>query len=748
MGLHVRKNSVPKYALRRRPLRKTLACICMALALTVLCTSQRAGAAPRSKADKHDKAAEPPPVPGEVVVDLDGTADQVRSGAAGRLLIFHVKGSDKLTVVDAVAGKIVKQVPAPGDFHYAADADKLLLVLNNQRAVQRWDLKTMEREKTVLLPDDRPIRLVAMGSAGYGPLAVWPVGKVEFWDVATLKPLAVSGKVEDQGQGNLWPSADGLTFASWGWSTVPYDIMQLSHVTASSADCDIIHTPDGEDYNESWAMPSADGSMLIRHGARPYNLLTPQVSPIEPGPLKGATLLPTEDPRFLLALRRIDPYKSEGNTCAIVAAVDLRVLYTIRDVEPVTGGMIGSQAGRFGPEPRVHYFPREKLLVTIPESDDKVVVRPFDLKQSLEATGADYLFVISKPHTRLRPGEAFNYQVETLSRAGGIKYKLEEAPDGMKVSDSGLITWKAAAAGKADVILDVTDASGQEVQHTIVLYVMKPPEEAAVAAPNKGGAAARLKGVWTATPVFDPEKVRKLVGKDLPADQVDAAVADFKKKMAGFKIVYAFNEDGTAVGRFGTDADSHGGRATWKVLKEIGDTARIGITPEGGKPEEMDLTFAGPDQFAMDLPGPDLPVRTPVYFDRSDGPAPAVGSKPGAAPRSDAGPAAAPRAAPANAAFHLMPDLSADDRRSADAVTRPIWANGHSTLKFEQVVPRPGSEGVSFTVHQTYHFPAGANGKTDDSTFPAELHNGLMLYSTLQRTYDSARSPGNADVKP
>lgn len=425
------------------------------------------------------RGAHGPAGAGPRVIELGGEADQVRSGGAGRYFVSHLKDAEKLAVVDVVAGKRLGEVPARGSFLFAANRDKLIVVLNDQRVVQRWDLQTLRREKTVLLPDDRPVRWVAMGSAGAGPLALWSSGKVQFWDVASLKPLAVRGEVVDQEANvKLWPSADGLTFCGYGWSTVPYAVMRLGNVTATSADCTMLRTPDGESFNEAWAMPSADGSLLVRHGARFY---TGDMAVIDPGPLKdAAAVYPTADPRFLLSLRRKDPYKSEGNSVAVVAAVDRRVLYTVPDVEPVTGGRIGSVVGRLGPEPRVHYLPGPGLLVTIPDTNDRVVVRRFDLSKSLASTGADYLFVISKPPTRVGPGAAYAYQVQTLSSGGGVKCRLEEGPEGMTVSDAGLVEWRApAAAGKkAGVILAVSDASGEEVIHTIELSVTAdtPPE--------------------------------------------------------------------------------------------------------------------------------------------------------------------------------------------------------------------------------------------------------------------------------
>jgi hypothetical protein len=60
------------------------------------------------------------------------------------------------------------------------------------------------------------------------------------------------------------------------------------------------------------------------------------------------------------------------------------------------------------------------------------------------------------------------------SKKGGIKCKLEAGPDGMQVTLDGKITWAVPAnfaEPTPDVIITVSDLSGQEVFHTYRLTV-------------------------------------------------------------------------------------------------------------------------------------------------------------------------------------------------------------------------------------------------------------------------------------
>ena len=412
----------------------------------------------------------------KTVIELGGEADEACAGGAGRYLIFHPKNAQQLVVVDVVAGKLLNPIPTPGEFRFAAGRDKLLLVLNGQHILQRWDLKTQTREQTALIEGDEPVKIAAMGEAGGGPLALWSGKKVELYDVRTLKPLKVSGsELEFSGHVHLVPSADGLTFAAFGWTTGPIQLLRLSNLTATSAVCTQSESKAWITYNAAWGIPGPEGSLLVAHDAEP-NVFVMGTAEQDTRAFKGAALYPTEDPRFLALLRPVEKKKS-GSLVSLVAANDLRVLCTVPDVEPVTGGTISTFKGRLGFLPRVNYLPAEKRLIVIPDSNDRVVVRPFDLDQALKSTAADYLFVISRPTTRLKPGEQLSYQVEALSKSGSLRYKLEQGPPGMAISPGGLLTWQAAASqkdAKIGVILAVSDSSGQEVNQAFEIELVVP----------------------------------------------------------------------------------------------------------------------------------------------------------------------------------------------------------------------------------------------------------------------------------
>ena len=70
-------------------------------------------------------------------------------GGGGRYLILHLKEKQTLAVFDTSAGEIVKQIPVPSDkILFAAGADSLIVLVQDQCLIQRWSLKSFELELT------------------------------------------------------------------------------------------------------------------------------------------------------------------------------------------------------------------------------------------------------------------------------------------------------------------------------------------------------------------------------------------------------------------------------------------------------------------------------------------------------------------------------------------------------------------------------------------------------------------------
>ena len=124
---------------------------------------------------------------------------------------------------------------------------------------------------------------------------------------------------------------------------------------------------------------------------------------------------------------------------------------------------------------RYHFLPAAKALVTIPPTNDQVVVRRLDVMESLRKSGVDYLFVTSTPPRAVSRGETLTYRLEACSSRGAPKFVLESGPDGMSLTHGGELKWAVpsdyAGENPTTVIISATDGSGQQTFHTFHLRI-------------------------------------------------------------------------------------------------------------------------------------------------------------------------------------------------------------------------------------------------------------------------------------
>ena len=273
-----------------------------------------------------------------------------------------------------------------------------MVVSPGQRLIQRWNLQTLRREKTVPLPGEGAVKKVLMGCNSAGPLLLRMAdGTVALWDIEAMRPMTVRGRVLGGGphyEYTVRVSADGQTFVGWtsGLTGQHFGMMNLVGDTTR-----IVDSPDDHSFNGWWVQPNANAGLLLGYGGRIY---TAGVKAIASDTFKDCVLLPTEDPRIFLSVHGQDAKHSQVTICT---TADRRQLYTVRDIEPLTTATIFTEWAQFQGEPRVHYLPKERVLATLPSSNDGVVIRPLNVVQALKDSGEDFLFVVSRPPVGAEP---------------------------------------------------------------------------------------------------------------------------------------------------------------------------------------------------------------------------------------------------------------------------------------------------------------------------------------------------------
>lgn len=429
-------------------------------------------------------AAEPP----AVEVKLPATIDDVALGGGGRYLLAYMKKVGKIALIDLPAAKVLQYLSVPDtDILFAAGQDKLVVLLTDQRVIQRYALPSLEREVTVKFPFDGVPKAIAMGCASQGPILVnWARGTDALaaspWNLLDLNTLAATvARIQAHNTSyrdfvHVRASADGKTFGMWCTSHSPSGVETLL-LRGREAQSRYEHTSAGH------VVPGPDGKHVFTGSGVYTDVLRKLQAGPERSPEANFSCVPALHPGYYL---RIPPggqrygYDESGErgrpmTGSIYLLGNDRPLVSLPEMPEMRGAANEAWARNdFTLDKRYLFLPASNLLATIPYTNDKVVLRTFDVVKAMDEAGIDYLFVASAPPLTAAKGSAYAYTIKAQSKRGGVTCKLESGPPGMTCSPDGTVAW-AVPAGNADedvaVIITVRDATGQEIFHTFNITV-------------------------------------------------------------------------------------------------------------------------------------------------------------------------------------------------------------------------------------------------------------------------------------
>jgi hypothetical protein len=414
-------------------------------------------------------AIKPPVFSGDKVTKQlpDTFSDAVVAGG-GRYLIFQLPKLKKLAVFDVSEAKVTNYIPlAEEKAVFAAGLDCVIVGLPGAGRMERWSLTTFEREKNVSFAGE--IRGLLMGHASSWAVVVDGV----FLDPMTFKPLPLTyyGTSEpppkeerawSHAEFPLNASADGTVFGNW-------------HPGSSPSYCGtrVVEGSDVRRYltiNLFHTVPSPDGRWVYTS----KGVVTREMKYAHADDAKYGYCLPATSGDYFFALTSADD-KGVGGTFTVHHR---GMKGPIGRLDKADHGLRFEHWGREGtggPWKRAFFIPEAKVIAVLPVSNDRVVLHKFDLDDALEKSGLDYLFVTSQPPRAAKPGDTFTYPLVVKSKHGGLKYKLDSGPKGMTISATGVVSWPVPTEAKGDqnVILTVTDKTGQDAFHTFTVKVAK-----------------------------------------------------------------------------------------------------------------------------------------------------------------------------------------------------------------------------------------------------------------------------------
>jgi len=428
------------------------------------------------KVDTARQAMEihPPELKSEKVeVRLSSPADDLALGAGGRYIILHHPSERKLSIFDINSAEFVKSVPADDDnVRFAAALDKLVVILANTSAVQRYNLLTLERDKSLGLPGKAKVDHVTLGYNGKGPMLVTgksAAGKQVAFFVNIYNMELVSYNGPDLSTNAFFDpssyfraSANNRVFTKWiphlspqGFFTVLLSGTQLKEQR--------VHDSFGH------LVPGPDGSHI--YTAR--GIYTPEGKTLSKDKRNAPWTLPAIASNDYYISVDVDLLRRKPQVLNVHFTGDDRALATLAGVELPKANQWDRDT--FGADKRIMFIPDADLIVTVPDGEDRLVLHRFNLEKELQDSVVDYLVITSHPPKSCGRDAVYNYKVKVMSKKGGVKYRIDSGPKGMTISEDGELRWRvplALTASTQNVVIGVKDATGQEKFQSFVINIL------------------------------------------------------------------------------------------------------------------------------------------------------------------------------------------------------------------------------------------------------------------------------------
>lgn len=122
---------------------------------------------------------------------------------------------------------------------------------------------------------------------------------------------------------------------------------------------------------------------------------------------------------------------------------------------------------------RIYFNFESHALVTIPFTNDSVIVQEFDLRKELKNSSLEYFFVSSTPNRICTPGKPYAYQIEVESNRKTFKFEVSSGPEKMTVSPKGKVMWNVPKDFKeesVDVIVSISDGDLLQTYDSFTIY--------------------------------------------------------------------------------------------------------------------------------------------------------------------------------------------------------------------------------------------------------------------------------------
>ncbi len=409
----------------------------------------------------------------KITKKLPSTIHDLCLGAGGRLLIFHFHKLHLLGLFDRDQAKFIGYIPMPEDSVFAAGLEHLIIVEKTKKLIHRWNLKTLQRERTAVLNlrPESTIAWIAMGYASKGPLCIsytHAQAVPTLFDLKTLEPRALHvekfQKIGIHAESVVRASRDGSIFTFWAPKEAEQRSLLLGKAFA------VLH----ENRARGWGLVGGPNAEYIFSSGGIINL---EMQKITPPPNRW--FVPAVGSGTLCLSVRSQPHPTnrlkDMEFVRIHVVPDPRPILLLKHaLTPQRSESHNAQKQSLSYDKRLLLYPDEDLIITIPKINDRLILHRFDLDSELGKLGTDYLLVVSDPPRRARIGTIYRHTLDVRSSQGGLRFRLEAAPEGMTISPEGTIRWSVPSYvedEKHRVVVAVTDHAEREALKTFWIRV-------------------------------------------------------------------------------------------------------------------------------------------------------------------------------------------------------------------------------------------------------------------------------------
>jgi hypothetical protein len=392
----------------------------------------------------------PENINGNIRISNDCSSDDIVTGGYGRYIFFIQKKKWRIIVFDMKERKIIKTLEMPTqNTLLAAGRDKFVMILPEEFIIRRFNYTTFECDMNDKINVSNVIK-IGMGASSNGPLYMMSKNRDNFITLIDLNTLKIKPVIHENLKLNTYAttnfriSENGNVITAWyvlsNYTGMNKGILKNNTITWTSMDI-----------NAGPTMPTDDGSLLF-------------------------SSVGIFDNSFKLAAGE----KFQKTNCVLgyggqyfVGIVENKVtVYAMAGFQELHSYTINlswrKQWETFSEntlfDKVIAYFPEYKTLMTVDSAGMSMVLNPIDVNADMKAAGKNYLYVRTSPDLRFKTGTKYSCLVDVQSSCGIDVYSLDQAPEGMKISQSGLIEWQVPEDYKnreETVIISMVDAFGQ-----------------------------------------------------------------------------------------------------------------------------------------------------------------------------------------------------------------------------------------------------------------------------------------------